>query len=188
MYLFVVLALANTSACEAITNYDVQSVTEYMRRFKVAMQIFGLNNLYLRIAGNITKMYQFDGVTFIYNNEMYKYLPSDLFKIVGHATFSEFMESVPIFSHCDKKAIDDITSRVTTTIYQQNELIILQGESCTHMDIIIHGYCIAYFGNQANILGKDILLYFMNIQENQPVISIFPAEISEISIISVILE
>ncbi|KAI4459473.1 cyclic nucleotide-gated cation channel subunit a [Holotrichia oblita] len=168
MYLFNVITLANITAYHAVTNHDIQGVNEYMRRFQVAIQAFGLNNLYTRIANNITKMYQFDGLACIYSDEIYQYLPQDLFKIVRNATLSEYLATFPFFSIYDKKSLKDIASKITTSIYEKHELIVLQGEHCSHMHIVIQGYCISYLEDEPKVLGPGSNLSMLEVCMHLP--------------------
>lgn len=154
IYLFNVISLANITACEVLTYYDTLNVNEYLRRFQVTMQAFGMHDLYRKILENITRMYQFDGIMYMYGAKIYKNVPPGLFQIVRNFTLRELIESVKIFANCDSKIISDVALRVSVSIYDKNELITVEGETHLQMLVIVHGYCVYYSKERQRILGK----------------------------------
>lgn len=83
-------------------------------------------------------------------------MPVHLRRVLREAAFADVIRKTAFFMGVDENIITDICACLTLTILPPDEVVCYYGDTCTHVYILIDGFC--YIGGRSKIISKGYII------------------------------
>nr|XP_022900850.1 uncharacterized protein LOC111413937 isoform X3 [Onthophagus taurus] len=152
---FLFFVLGHTIAIETMRCIDEHASDEFMRNVEITIEVYELEkSLRERIMKYIDLHRTALGNSFLFESDLFKMIPKDLFMISKGIYPGFYMKNLPFFYRIDDRAFHLIAASGSVDIVMPNETFKPNNETCYEFYILMNGFCeIRYRSGVKKIVG-----------------------------------